>query len=63
MVAVIGLLVLLVAVNGFIFPVPAPLIPINVLLLVQLKVVPVAGIPLNVITGVVELLQTATSVG
>ena len=57
MVAVIGELVLLVAVKAAILPVPDAARPMAVLLLVQLNTVP-ATAPLKVIAAVVAPLQT-----
>lgn len=56
MVDVIGALVLLIALNAGIFPVPPAPRPIAVLLLVQAKKVPVTG-PLIEFNGTTEPLQ------
>lgn len=61
-VAITGVLPVLVAVKAFISPVPLAARPIDVLLFVQLKVVPVTA-PVNVIEVVVEPLHNAWFTG
>ena len=56
MVAITGLVVVLVAVKEAILPAPLAARPIEVVLLVQLKMVPATG-PVKEIADVLELLQ------